>query len=68
MIRKIKIATRKSRLALWQAHYVRDRLLEASPKTKVEISGMTTEGDRILGARNTCHGLDLAGASMAKPL
>ena len=46
MIRKIKIATRKSRLALWQAHYVRDRLLEASPKTEVEISGMTTEGDR----------------------
>ena len=46
MIRKIKIATRESRLALWQAHYVRDRLLEASSQTEVEIIGMTTEGDR----------------------
>ena len=46
MIRKIRIATRKSRLALWQAHFVRDRLLEVSSKIEVEIIGMTTEGDR----------------------
>ena len=46
MTHRIKIATRESTLALWQAHYVRDRLLEASPGTVVEIIGMTTQGDR----------------------
>ena len=44
----IRIATRKSQLALWQAHYVRDRLQEAHPRLAVELIEMTTQGDKIL--------------------
>ena len=46
MISKIRIATRESTLALWQAHYVRDRLIEVNSDVEVEIIGMTTQGDR----------------------
>ena len=46
MTETIRIATRESTLALWQAHYVRTALLAAFPELKVEIVGMTTEGDR----------------------
>lgn len=44
----IRIATRKSPLALWQAEYVRDRLLALHPGLKVELLAMTTQGDKIL--------------------
>lgn len=44
----IRIGTRQSHLALWQADYVRARLLGAHPHLTVEIVKMTTEGDRIL--------------------
>ncbi|MFC1749320.1 hydroxymethylbilane synthase [Pseudomonadota bacterium] len=44
----IRIATRKSPLAMWQAEYVRDRLIEAHPGLQVELLGMTTQGDKIL--------------------
>ncbi len=44
----IRIATRKSPLAMWQAEYVRDRLMEAHPGLQVELLGMTTQGDKIL--------------------
>jgi len=44
----LKIATRKSPLALWQAEYVRDRLLAAHAGLEVELVTMTTRGDRIL--------------------
>lgn len=44
----IRIATRKSPLALWQAEYVRDRLLAIHPGLQVELLGMTTQGDKIL--------------------
>ena len=44
----IRIATRKSPLAMWQAEYVRDRLLEAHPGLQVELLGMSTQGDKIL--------------------
>ncbi len=43
----IVIATRESRLALWQAHHVRD-LLVARFGVAVELLGMTTRGDQIL--------------------
>ena len=46
----LRIGTRKSPLALWQAHYVRDRLQAAHPGLRVELVGMTTQGDRILDA------------------
>ncbi|NDY91552.1 hydroxymethylbilane synthase [Ideonella livida] len=41
------IATRESRLALWQAEHVRDRLRQALGGP-VELLGMTTRGDQIL--------------------
>ena len=47
MQNKILIATRESRLALWQAEYVRD-LLSERLGLEVELLGMTTRGDQIL--------------------
>ncbi|MEI6025641.1 MAG: hydroxymethylbilane synthase [Betaproteobacteria bacterium] len=44
---KTIIATRESRLALWQAEHVRD-LLRARFGCQVELLGMTTKGDQIL--------------------
>ena len=44
----IRIATRKSPLALWQAYYVRDRLLAIHENLEVELLTMTTQGDIIL--------------------
>lgn len=44
----IRIATRQSPLALWQAHYVRDRLLACHPGLTVELVTMVTRGDIIL--------------------
>jgi hydroxymethylbilane synthase len=41
------IATRESRLAMWQAEHVRDTLV-ARFKLPVELLGMTTRGDQIL--------------------
>lgn len=46
--KSLRIATRKSPLALWQAEYVRDRLLAAHPGLQVELVRMTTQGDKIL--------------------
>lgn len=43
----LTIATRESRLALWQAHHVRD-LLRDRFGASVELLGMTTRGDQIL--------------------
>lgn len=46
--RTLTIATRQSPLALWQAQYVRDRLLGAFPGLQVELLPMTTRGDQVL--------------------
>jgi len=46
----IRIATRKSPLALWQAEHVAQRLVAAHPGLAVELVTMTTRGDRILDA------------------
>ena len=46
--KRIVIATRESRLALWQAEHVRDLLRELYPSCSVELLGMTTRGDQIL--------------------
>ncbi|MBN8449912.1 MAG: hydroxymethylbilane synthase [Candidatus Accumulibacter sp.] len=45
---RIVIASRESRLAMWQAENVRSRLAELYPQIAVEILGMTTRGDQIL--------------------
>ena len=44
----IRIATRKSPLALWQAEHVRKRLLALHSGLQVELLTMSTQGDRIL--------------------
>ena len=46
--KKLVIATRASRLALWQAWHVRDRLRELYPQCDVSLLEMTTRGDQIL--------------------
>ncbi len=46
----IRIATRKSPLAMWQAEHVALALRRAHPGLAVEILGMTTRGDKILDA------------------
>ena len=45
---EIRIATRRSRLALWQAEHVAARLTAAHPGLVVQFLPMVTEGDRIL--------------------
>lgn len=44
----LRIATRKSPLALWQAQHVAERLRQTHPDLKVELIGMITRGDKIL--------------------
>lgn len=45
---RIVIATRESRLALWQAEHVQGLLRQLYPGCSVELLGMTTRGDQIL--------------------
>lgn len=45
---RLVIATRASRLALWQAQHVRSRLLALYPQCDVSLLEMTTRGDKIL--------------------
>lgn len=47
-MKTLRIGTRKSALALWQAEHVRDRLLALNPGLVVDLVKITTEGDRIL--------------------
>lgn len=47
-ITKLRIATRKSQLALWQAEHVRDRLMAAHPGLEVELVALSTKGDKII--------------------
>ncbi|MBN6078150.1 hydroxymethylbilane synthase [Aggregatibacter actinomycetemcomitans] len=46
--KNLKIATRQSPLALWQANYVKDRLRQLYPDLNVELVPMVTKGDVIL--------------------
>ncbi|MEZ5541209.1 MAG: hydroxymethylbilane synthase [Pseudomonadota bacterium] len=45
---RLRIATRKSPLALWQAEHVRARLQALHSGLAVELVTMTTQGDRVL--------------------
>jgi hydroxymethylbilane synthase len=48
-MKKLTIATRGSKLALWQAHHTRDRLIEACEgELEVELLILKTKGDKIL--------------------
>ncbi|ATF94791.1 hydroxymethylbilane synthase [Cedecea neteri] len=44
----LRIATRQSPLALWQAHYVKQRLEAFHPQLTVELVPMVTRGDVLL--------------------
>ena len=46
----LRIATRQSKLALWQANFIRDELVKHHPGLTVELVGITTKGDRWLQA------------------
>jgi len=48
MMMTLKIATRKSPLALWQAEHIRARLQELHPGLTVELVTFVTQGDKIL--------------------
>ncbi len=45
---KLIIATRESKLAMWQAEHIQARLQEAHPDLEVVINSMTSKGDQIL--------------------
>ena len=44
----LRIATRKSALAMWQANHVRALLEQAHPGIHIELLPIVTRGDRIL--------------------
>ncbi|HKJ95524.1 MAG TPA: hydroxymethylbilane synthase [Gammaproteobacteria bacterium] len=48
MSRRVRIATRKSPLALWQAEHVAGLLRTHHPGLTVELVGMSTRGDQVL--------------------
>lgn len=47
-MKTLRIATRKSPLALWQAEYVKANLLMHHPYLTIELVTFTTQGDKIL--------------------
>lgn len=49
-MKKLRIATRQSALALWQSRWVAEQLEKAHPGLEIELVEMTTEGDRNLSA------------------
>lgn len=44
----LRIATRKSPLAMWQAEHIKARLMALHPGLEVELVTFTTQGDKIL--------------------
>ncbi|SEA84074.1 hydroxymethylbilane synthase [Alkalimonas amylolytica] len=48
MSQMVRIATRKSALALWQAEYVKAELEKHHPQLTVQLVPMSTQGDKIL--------------------
>jgi len=45
---KVRIGTRKSKLAMWQTNFVAEKIKENFPNLDVEIVKITTKGDKIL--------------------
>lgn len=46
--KKIRIATRKSPLAIWQAKHIAAKLKQQDPEIDIELIKLTTSGDRFL--------------------
>src|SRR5688572_33437491 len=55
-MKRLVIATRRSRLALWQAQHIAERLQSAHAALRVELLPMSTRGDELIDRR-----LDEAG-------
>ena len=55
-MKRLVIATRRSRLALWQAQHIAERLQSAHAALRVELLPMSTRGDELIDRR-----LDQAG-------
>lgn len=52
MLKKtLKIATRKSPLAMWQANFIKDELVKLNSNLKIEILPLVTTGDKFLKDR-----------------
>jgi hydroxymethylbilane synthase len=47
-LKTLRIGTRKSPLALWQANFIKSELESRHPELNCELVKMSTEGDRIL--------------------
>ncbi len=45
---RLIIATRASKLALWQAYHIKDRIEKEFPNIQVELNEITSRGDKIL--------------------
>jgi hydroxymethylbilane synthase len=56
MLKTLRIATRKSPLALWQAEHVADLMISHYPQLSIELIPMSTLGDRQLEASLSDHG------------
>ncbi|MDF1677682.1 MAG: hydroxymethylbilane synthase [Legionellaceae bacterium] len=56
----LRIATRQSPLALWQANHVRTQLLAHHPHLTIELLPITTSGDRFLNTKL----LDIGGKGL----
>jgi len=50
-MKRLVIATRRSRLALWQAEHIKARLEAFEPGLRVELLPMTTRGDELVDRR-----------------
>ncbi len=48
IMKTLKIATRNSPLALWQARHVKQQLLQSQADLQIELVKLTTTGDRLL--------------------
>jgi hydroxymethylbilane synthase len=48
MIKRINIATRSSPLAMYQANFIKEKLLQLQPDLKISLLKIKTQGDKIL--------------------
>jgi hydroxymethylbilane synthase len=46
-MQKLRLATRQSKLALWQANFIKDKLEALHTNLRIELIGLTTKGDEI---------------------
>ena len=47
-MKKIVIATRGSKLALWQSEHIKEELLKIDPSLEIKLKIVVTQGDKIL--------------------